>query len=432
MAAAGTVEPKGASVPSSTVNLAKNIVGAGVLALASGVSSFSSSRAALPPALAIMLMLCSMSGYTFSTIARVGNAVGADSYRDTWAKVFGESTAIIPAFTVTFKTLCGALAYSIIVGDSFASIGKLVGGPALLASSNFMIVLLTIFVFLPLCLMRNLSSLAIGSVIGTAGTVYTALFMSLRAMDGSYAAGGKYHAQIAKNLQPSFATAAGPVMNLNVFVLVSMLATAFLAHYNAPKFFKELAGPEDGSSKLPRFNQVVIGAFGLAALLCGSIMAAGFSTFGAASQGFILNNYATADSLALLARIGISASIIFSFPLNFVGLREGVLDLLKLKARAQEDVVHRASTVLLLATVSTISLFLKDLGLVVAFGGAILGSGLVYIFPALMFLKHKRDANEPQTLATRAETGLNIGVALSGVMLAAVGGTMTLKKAGII
>ena len=173
MAAAGTVEPKGASVPSSTVNLAKNIVGAGVLALASGVSSFSSSRAALPPALAIMLMLCSMSGYTFSTIARVGNAVGADSYRDTWAKVFGESTAIIPAFTVTFKTLCGALAYSIIVGDSFASIGKLVGGPALLASSNFMIVLLTIFVFLPLCLMRNLSSLAIGSVIGTAGTLHS-------------------------------------------------------------------------------------------------------------------------------------------------------------------------------------------------------------------------------------------------------------------
>ena len=138
------------------------------------------------------------------------------------------------------------------------------------------------------------------------GTVYTAHFMSLRALDGSYAAGGKYHTQIAKNLQPRFATAAGPVMNLNVFVLVSMLATArlahynrqpltghtywahllgalgslcqlclpccpcsttmlyhtytyqaFLAHYNAPKFFKELAGPKDGGSKLPRFNQVL-------------------------------------------------------------------------------------------------------------------------------------------------------------------------------
>ena len=83
-------------------------------------------------------------------------------------------------------------------------------------------------------------------------------------------------------------------MNANVFILVSMLATvrgrgrgrgrvrgrgrgrgtltppltltltltlttcqAFLAHYNAPKFFDELAGPEDGGSKLPRFNQVL-------------------------------------------------------------------------------------------------------------------------------------------------------------------------------
>ena len=235
-------------------------------------------------------------------------------------------------------------------------------------------------------------------------------------MDGSYAAGGKYHAQIAKNLQPSFATAAGPVMNLNVFVLVSMLATAHPGRYNLSpttslahsahsahsahcalphlpglpralqraQVLQGASGPRGrqlqaaplqpgahSSAQLaqsaysrhtkyrvvapscpastrsaspnpspsppqphPRLYQVVIGAFGLAALLCGSIMAAGFSTFGAASQGFILNNYATADSLALLARIGISASIIFSFPLNFVGLREGVLDLLKLKARA--------------------------------------------------------------------------------------------------
>ena len=83
-----------------------------------------------------------------------------------------------------------------------------------------------------------------------------------------------------------------------------------------------------------------------------------------------------ADSLALVARLGISASIIFSFPLNFVGLREGVLDLLNLKGRAQEDTVHRASTVLLLAAVSTVSLFLKDLGLVVAFGGAALPNAL--------------------------------------------------------
>ena len=36
-----------------------------------------------------------VSAYTFSTIARVGAGVGANTYRDTWSKVFGEKTAFI-------------------------------------------------------------------------------------------------------------------------------------------------------------------------------------------------------------------------------------------------------------------------------------------------------------------------------------------------
>ena len=40
-----------------------------------------------------------------------------------------------------------------------------------------------VFVFLPLCLMRDLSSLAVGSILGTAGTIYTSLFMLLRLVE---------------------------------------------------------------------------------------------------------------------------------------------------------------------------------------------------------------------------------------------------------
>ena len=152
---------------------------------------------------------------------------------------------------------------------------------------------------------------------------------------------------------------------------------AFLAHYNAPKFFKELAPPTDGSSKAQQFNLVSAGAFGLAALLCGSIMTWGFLTFGAASQGLILNNYATSDPLAFIARLGIGCSIIFSYPINFIGLREGVLGLLG--ATGESDTTHVVSTVLLLAVACGISMMTKNLGLVVALGGAVLGSALVYV-----------------------------------------------------
>ena len=53
-------------------------------------------------------------------------------------------------------------------------------------------------------------------------------------------------------------------------------------------------------------------------------MVGGFWTFGSAAQGLILNNYATGDPLALLARVGIGVSMVFSYPLVFTGLRDGV------------------------------------------------------------------------------------------------------------
>jgi sodium-coupled neutral amino acid transporter 11 len=421
--AAATQPPAGVSVTAAIINLSKNIVGSGVLALAAGVAAFSSSKVALLPAFAILLPTGIVSAYTFSSIARVGAAVGGNSYRDTWAKVFGEKTAILPDVTVIFMTMAAAICYSIIVGDSFASIAKLVGAPALLTTPNAWIVLLSAFVLLPLSLLRDLSKLAIGSVIGTAGTLYTALFMFLRLLDGSYAPGGKYFAAISAAAQPAFAahTVARPLLNTGMFVLLSMLASAYLAHYNAPKFYEDLQPPADGSSKLPRFNTVCLAGFGGAAALMGSIMAFGFLTFGGASQGLILNNYATADPLAGLARLGIALSIIFSYPLNMTGLREGILAMFGQKAAGAKATVHVLLTLALVLILNGSSLFIKDLGLIVGLGGAILGSALVYIFPALMAIGETKGAMSPM------EKKVNWGLTGLGVFFAILGAVMCLK-----
>jgi len=391
------------------------------------------------PALAILLALGALSGYSFALIARVGDEVGASTYRDTWAKVFGENTAILPALTVAFKTYVGGLSYSIILGDSFASIAKLAGLPAALCSSNAWIIFLSAVVLLPLSLMRDLSSLAIGSVIGTAGTLYTALFIWFRKLDGSYAPGGKFFELISESARPAFAasTAAKPLINPSIFVLVSMLATAFLAHYNAPRYYSELAAPTDGGSKPAAFNKVCAGAFGLAALLCASIMAGGFLTFGGASNGLILNSYAISDPLALLARLGICASIIFSYPLNFVGLREGVLNLLGLSHKAADGKVHVGSTLLLICVMNGLALKLKNLGLVVAVGGAALGTSLVYTFPAMMFIQATRQLARKLEAkggslppARRTEMYANCALVLVGLSLGGLGIFMSLKSAG--
>jgi len=73
--------------------------------------------------------------------------------------------------------------------------------------------------------------------------------MAIRCLDGSYAAGGSRAALIPIASRPAFTPAAGVLGGLNMksLVLVSMLATTFLAHYNAPKFFTELKNPASGA-----------------------------------------------------------------------------------------------------------------------------------------------------------------------------------------
>ena len=85
--------------------------------------------------------------------------------------------------------------------------------------------------------------------------------MVLRALDGTYAPGGRFFTSLAAASQPRFG---GPTKPLNVCILVSLLATSFLAHFNAPTMYNQLAAPEDGSPKLRRFNRVVAGGFGRA------------------------------------------------------------------------------------------------------------------------------------------------------------------------
>jgi len=175
--AAGKAQPSGsASVPSTVANLAKNIVGSGVLALAAGVGAFSGARVAIVPALVLLFTMCGLSAYTFSTIARVSNEVGAVSYRDAWSKIFGERSAAFPNAAIVFKTFVGCLAYAIILGDSAASMASLAGAAGSLSSPNVWIGIISTVILLPLCLLRDLSSLSIGSIIGTLGTSYTVSF----------------------------------------------------------------------------------------------------------------------------------------------------------------------------------------------------------------------------------------------------------------
>lgn len=148
----------------------------------------------------------------------------------------------------------------------------------------------------------------------------------------------------------------------------------------------------------------------------------GFLTFGSNSSGLILNNYSTRDGLMSISRVAVAVSLVFSYPLAFVGARDGVTNLLKMKSTPK---TQNMLTVGLLTAVTLAALVIPDVSFVLAFAGATLGNCLIYIFPAFMFrgaIKKKADATQGQ----KREVKLAIGSAVLGTVMGLLGAKMAL------
>ena len=154
-----------------------------------------------------------------------------------------------------------------------------------------------------------------------------------------------------------------------------------------------------------------------------AIAAVGFLTFGSASNGLILNNYSSRDSLMSLSRIAVALSLVFSYPLAFVGARDGFIDLLNLKRSPKSQNIL---TVSLLSSVTLFALKLPDVAFVMALGGATFGNALIYIFPALMFqgaIRKKADATRLQ----KQEVKFSLWTAGVGFTMGILGAKMAIN-----
>lgn len=240
---------------------------------------------------------------------------------------------------------------------------------------------------------------------------------------------------MAKSARPSFNMKNLGVINMRAFVLLSMLSTSFIAHYNAPKFYAELK-----DTSIPRFNKVVRNAFGFSVLIYAFMMSTGFLSFGGSASGFVLNNYASKDQLISVARFAIGVAIVTGYPFTFSALREGVLDLSNVIEPEKRSNALRPLTIALLMVITGGALVLKDLGFVVSFSGAIFGSMVMFIVPALMNINNiqrrqklaaSKDKGKKVSKATKNEQTellINYGIVAMGATMGALGATITTLK----
>lgn len=404
-----------ATMSNEMFNLVKGVLGVGVLSLPAGIAAFGNAQSAAIPAAALIASIGAIAAYNFSLLGRLCAITGATSYKSAWELSVGESTAWIPGSSCVIKTFFAILAYSMVLGDTFSALFRTFG---MSVSREKALIGLTATVLLPLCMLKDLASLAPFSLAGIAGMLYTAVAMAIRFFDKSYAnPESAFVLDMAENLKPAMGDkGASAVFSSNAFILICMLSTAFMAHFNAPKFYLELQ-----DNTIERWNTVVGTSYGISILFFVGIAVMGFSTFGGNCNGFILNNYSTKDALMGFSRVAVAFALVFTYPLAFVGCRDGLLEMMKVPKEERTDTKINNLTFVILGVVTAVALKVTDLSFIMAFGGATLGNALIYVYPAIMFRSAVKSMGDAATRAQKMEVYLAMLFAAIGITFGLVG-----------
>lgn len=281
-----------------TTAITKNIVGAGMFALSAALST---SRTGLIPGLVLVALLAALSGTSFCLLAKFtasSSHDGCSTTEDLWRHTVGPGAAWIAA--ITLVQACGTLVqYS-------ATLAELLG-PAAEALSRRQRLLAVGLVLLPLCLTEDLEGLRHSSSIGLAGVMYSVLFVCWRAVDGSYAPGGRFVGArpIAAAVSDAIATPS-PVspwsFGWRSLSLVGVLNTAYFAHLNVPAYWHSWAtmhaethGAAEARQLRSGFIRVVAVAFGLVALLYAGKTFHPFAAFAMPHPGLTYRTYRTSS-----------------------------------------------------------------------------------------------------------------------------------------
>jgi hypothetical protein len=224
----------GASMPNMIFNLVKSIVGAGVLGLPAGIATFGSTKLALVPSIVLISVIGVLSGYCFSLVGRICAYTSSVSYRQAWERSVSSKSSWIPALACFMVTSCSVLAYSMILSDTLPTLVHTFTPYTITRTQALLGV--TSVALLPLCLMKSLKALGPFSLVGIIGMIYTSVAMAYRYFDGSYKAGGQFIEILADNLSPKFAEASSTklinlITNPQIFILVSMLSTAYMVRF---------------------------------------------------------------------------------------------------------------------------------------------------------------------------------------------------------
>jgi len=381
-------EPK-ATFGSTTFNLIKNMMGAGILSLPSAFKMGS-----IIPSTILFFSLIAINSWTMMLVATLCHKYKAKTYRELWSKVIGTRSAPVVDCVICFNSFLSGISYCLLIGDWLTQGLSNLFGPAF----GFRVVntlVAATFVLFPLSMMRDLHALRHTSVAGVCCSLFAVCFVvgqtCLHWSDKIPTRTCEPIRLFGSCTSPEVFEAEAWHISSHLLTTLNVCASPLLCHYNIPKMYAEFA-----AQNLFAFGRVVVTSLVFVGLSSSALGIAGLLRFGSdMPPGNILGTFRgdfppagvmseNERVVTLFAYCASSLNIAASFPLLFSPLRQSFLQLRGKSVRDLDLWQYTATTVGLVAFVVFFGLVVPNLILVQKIKGAICGMSMAYIFPGIL------------------------------------------------
>eukprot|EP00937_MAST-01D_sp_MAST-1D-sp2_P007915 g7915.t1 len=375
-------------------NTANTIVGAGIISL-----PYALNEAGCWAGLTAMVVMATLTEYSLRLLMRTAMLHGHTSYEALARDAFGRGGFIaVCASRFTFSG--GAMvAFLLILGDTVAAVAAAGAGPdgmgvSTLTLRRWVILVASLSLILPLCLLRDVTSLSRFSLLSVAAVLvmevvvlaqlpHAHAYFANSCADGGNELGGACARSFTRGGErdaPSVVEWSG------LFPALAIFAFAFTCHDSSFIIVASLRDPT-----LRQWSRIVRRALFVATALCVCMALPGYLTFRQKTDPNLLNNYPLDDNVMNFVRSLYAFTMVLTFPMCFNVCRS-VLNAARYGEHAEPQTTmplrrHLLLTLPLFCVTLVLALVVTELGLVLELTGALAATMVAFLLPAACTLQ---------------------------------------------
>ncbi|KAA8591402.1 sodium-coupled neutral amino acid transporter 3 isoform X2 [Etheostoma spectabile] len=383
----------------SIFNLSNAIMGSGILGLA-----FAMSNTGIVLFLILLISIAILSAYSIHLLLKSAGVVGIRAYEQLGNRAFGAPGKMLAAIIITIHNIGAMSSYLFIVKSELplviqSFLGKYENTGEWFLNGNYLIMIVSVVIILPLAMMKQLGYLGYTSgfslscmVFFLISVIYKKFNIPCPLDEEKHNMTPFAHYNTATNGTDDFCEAKLFTTNSQTAYTIPILAFAFVCHPEVLPIYTEL---RDATKKR---MQAVANISILAMFVMYLITALfGYLTFYGAVESELLHTYSrvdTLDVLVLCVRLAVLVAVTLTVPVVLFPIRRALLQIL-FPAKPFNWLVHIVIAFCLIFVVNLLVIFVPSIRDIFGLIGATSAPSLIFILPGTFYVRIIPEDQEP-------------------------------------